>query len=437
MKNNKNLSIIITAVLSSLISIWALFSTSLHNNATPFKLMEKLGIYASDSGFAYGITDKSFSFNGIHEIYVSLIKALAVNNVVNALIPMVIMSIILVCVLVYTIKSVSKTNYQITTIICSALLPIVFCDFTNMVYFKGLFVNPIILILLLLINALFFNCYKNNKASILSIASIFIATLIYSLIGVIQALTSVFFGILIIMLVRLCKSKVQKILPVIMGIIIILQSLIFTASFKDIDYNRSLYNSVFYGVCKYDNVQELGLDKELNDFKEIYFETKDNEAEYDLENNFYKKISYRDVLIYYIKNPANLIKTVNNELKAAFFYDNEYKFTPYSTLKMLYVPSNLLIVLLFAAVYIIISVFVIKKHKALKCAAIHMIMLSLMLIVSAFSTAIYYGNCDITANMYTFNIIFDILIVSAIIGGSRIMLKQRDEKKKQFGITRE
>ena len=60
MKSKKILPHIITAVLSIVLSFVAIISTTTNTNTTPFSLMEKLGIYSSDSGFAYGIANNSF-----------------------------------------------------------------------------------------------------------------------------------------------------------------------------------------------------------------------------------------------------------------------------------------------------------------------------------------------------------------------------------------
>lgn len=63
--------------------------------------------------------------------------------------------------------------------------------------------------------------------------------------------------------------------------------------------------------------------------------------------------------------------------------------------------------------------------------------IAIMWFLSLVATAIYCGNCDITQNMYTFNILFDIMLLSGLIGGIRVILQGQDEKKEEFGITHE
>ena len=437
MKSRKILPHIITAVLSVVLLCVAFISTATSTGTTPFTLMEKLGIYSSDSGFAYGIANNSFSANGTHEFFLSLLKKTAVNNTINGFVPIAVLGIAFVAVLVFVLGSASKTKYAWTTYLCAILLPLVFCDFTNLVYFKSLFSNPLVLILLILISAMFFRFYKNESVGLTGIILLAVATVAYTCLGTVQALTSIVLGALIIRLFKLCKNKTCAISTIVLGTIVIVQSLVFTATFKSVDYRQSLYNSVFYGVCKYDSVAEIGLDPKLDDFKEVYYGMMENEDKYDLENTFYNKVSYKTLLKYYITHPTNTIKLINNEAKAAFYTVNEYTFTPYSSIKKLYVPSGLSVVLIIAAVYIIIAMFIGKKYKNLMPVAEFLSGMAIMWVISLIATTILNGNSDILTNTYTFNVIFDILLVSAAVGGIRVMLTMRDENKEKFGITHE
>lgn len=437
MKIKKFLPHVTTAVLSAIILIFALFSKVLRIETTPFRLMEKLGIYSAADGIGYGIMNNAFSFNGTHEFFVSAIKELAVSDTISALIPAVIISIIMIAVLTFGLNSASKTNYMWTTFLCAVLLPLVFCDYSNVVYFKTLYQYPLILILLLLICGMFMRFYKNNKAGTLGIILLAAATVVYSCLGTVQAVTAIVFGLLIIRLRKISSNSAAKIITIILGTAVILQSVIFTLTYKSVDYKQSLYNSVFFGVCRYDSVAEIGLDPKLDDFKEVYYGMKDDESDYDLENSFYNKVSYKTLIKYYLTHPINTVKLLNNEAKAAFFNTYEYPFTAYSTVKKLYIPSGLAMVLAVTVVYILVALFIGRKYNNLKYVTEFLSGLALIWLISLIAATVQNGNCDIASNMYTFNVIFDILLVSAIIGGIRVLLKMRDDKKAQFGITHE
>ena len=435
MNFKKFLPQIITAGLSIIMVIYAVISSNISVATFPFKLFEKLGIYYGDTG--YGVIDNGVSLNGTQETFISLLKKLAVNGTIHNLIPFVILSVLLIAALVIISKASSKSDYKWTIYLCSVLLPVVFCDFTNLAFFKTLYANGLILTLLLLICGILLTMYNKNSAGVAGIITVSVVTIIYSLLGIVQSVTTIVLGVIIIGLYKIAKGKISKVFSVILGVIVILQSLAFTFNYKAFDYNQNLYNSVFFGICKYDSVTEMGLDEKLDDFKEVYYGMMENEKDYDLENTFYGKISYKDVIKYYITHPSNAVKVINNQAKSAFYNDYKFGFTPYSSAKKLYIPLNFIIVLAITVIYILIATIVGKKYSNVKPVTCFMSGIAIMWFLSLVATAIYCGNCDITQNMYTFNILFDIMLLSGLIGGIRVILQGQDEKKEEFGITHE
>lgn len=436
MKTKKYLPSAITFLLSAFILIIGAFSYNLVLDSMPFAFMEKLGIYATDNG-NFGVLNNSVLTSSTHSVFLSLIKKFAVGGTINLVLIYGLYSLFLALVLTFSVNCASKTKYKWTNYLCAVLLPVVFCDFSNVVYFKTMYENSLVLILLLLVCSLFFHIYKNGKVKILPLVLLFLSVVLYSSINTITSLTTIVFGILVISLERISKEKLNKILSVVFGVLIIAQSVVFMCSYKSADYERSLYNSVFYGVCKYDSVTSLGLNEKLDDFKEVYYGMKENEAEYNLKDNFYSKISYKDVVLYYTKHPVNAIKVLNDEARASFFNDYKFGFSGYSTIKKFYIPSGLLATLAVAVCYILVCIFVGKKHKNAKNVTRFLCGICIMWFLSLIGTVVLNGNCDITKNIFTFNVLFDILFVSAVVGGIRIMLEKRDENKKKFGITHE
>lgn len=359
MNFKKFLPQIITAGLSIIMVIYAVISSNISVATFPFKLFEKLGIYYGDTG--YGVIDNGVSLNGTQETFISLLKKLAVNGTIHNLIPFVILSVLLIAALVIISKASSKSDYKWTIYLCSVLLPVVFCDFTNLAFFKTLYANGLILTLLLLICGILLTMYNKNSAGVAGIITVSVVTIIYSLLGIVQSVTTIVLGVIIIGLYKIAKGKISKVFSVILGVIVILQSLAFTFNYKAFDYNQNLYNSVFFGICKYDSVTEMGLDEKLDDFKEVYYGMMENEKDYDLENTFYGKISYKDVIKYYITHPSNAVKVINNQAKSAFYNDYKFGFTPYSSAKKLYIPLNFIIVLAITVIYILIATIVAKN----------------------------------------------------------------------------
>ena len=434
MKLKKFLPQIITVVLSVLMLIITFTSVQFPESSKPLSMFEKLGIYSN--GTDYGILNDTFSSNGTHETFVSLLKKTASENVFNGILPFVILSILLVKSLVIISKVATKTNYTWTAYLCAVLLPLVFCDFTNIAFFKTLFINPLILVILLMICAVFLWIHSKKNTGITGIIIITAITLIYSWLGVVPAITSIVLGILIARLCIISKNKLTKILAIIMGCVVVLQSLAFIFSYKSVDYKQNLYNAVFFGVAKYDSVTELGLNPKLDDFKEVYYGMKENEAEYDLENTFYSKVSYTDITKYYLTHPINAAKVINYQATQSSLFEHKFGFTPYNFIKTK-IPVSFIFVLVITFAYVFIARILGKKYSHLKPVSEFFAGISIMWILSLIAGSIYYGNCDMAMNMTVYNVLFDIVLISALVCGLRVIIHRQDEKKEEFGITHE
>ncbi len=437
MKSKENWPLLIVATTATVLLVFAIISSSVGVDTVPISFMEKMGLYSSDSGYAYGVLNSSVSLDGTQETLVSVMKKMAINGTIPAMLPIALLGIFLVLVLCLAITSASKTSHSWTTYLCAGLLLFVFCDFSNLAYFKTLHIYPLILILLLLICSMFAYFYKREKVGLSGIILAFLAVLAYSCLGTAQAVTSLVLGFLLIRLYRLSSSKSASVLAVVLGAVLLVQSVAFTFNYKSADYKQSLYNSVFYGVAKFDSVEVLGLDPKLNDFKEVYYGMKEDAESYDLENTFYSKISYKKIIGYYITHPVNFIKLLNNEAKAAFYFESTMPFNLYGTVKKLYIPTGLTSFMVIALVYVLVALFVRKKYPALKYVGEFSVGLVVMWLLALVSAVVLNGNCEIRAATYTFNTLFDIMLVLAAVGGIRVMLKTRDENKEKFGITRE
>ena len=63
--------------------------------------------------------------------------------------------------------------------------------------------------------------------------------------------------------------------------------------------------------------------------------------------------------------------------------------------------------------------------------------ISVMWLISLIIGSVYFGNSDMAMVMTNYNVLFDILLLSVLIGGTRVVLHRQDEKKDEFGITHE
>ncbi len=436
MKIKKYLPQIITAVISILYLLCAFIFSKLSVSSFPFKLYEKMGLFYNSDSIS-GIANQTSSFNGTQEAFISILKKFAADKqVIFSISYAVIFAALITISLILISDAVAKNKYKWIAYTASVLLPLVFLDFSNTSFFKTLYINPLVLTLLLLLCTAFIRMYKNNSAGVFGIITASVIAVTYSCIGNVQAITAIAFGILIVLLCKISKNNLTKILSVVLGGIVVIQSIIFAFTFKPYDYEQHLYNSIFFGVAQYDSVTEIGLDKKLDDFKGVYYGMKENEAEYDLENTFYSKISHKDIIKYYLTHPINALKVINTQIRLAPFGEFDFGFAPYNSLRSV-IPASLLISFVIALVYIIVSVNIAKAYNSLKPYTYFASAIATAWFVSLIASAIYCGNCDIARNMYTSSILFDIMLLTALIGGASIVIQRQNEKKKEFGITHE
>lgn len=433
MNIKKYLSTIITAILSIIVLVFSFVFSKFPESAKPFSLMEKLGIYTL--GPICGVENNNFSTNDTHEVYISLLKSFATNNTFSIVTSYIILSIVLIVALVIISKAASKTNYKWTAYVCAALLPFVFGDFTNTAFFKTFYINSLILVVVLLMCSIFLWLYHKNSTGIVGIILVSILTMIYSCLGSITAITSIVLGILIARLCIISKNKLSKILAIVMGCCVIIQSICFIFTYKSVDYEQNIYNSVFYGVAKYDSVTELGLDPELDNLKETYY-SENIKAEYNLSNKFYNKISYTDIAKYYITHPVNAYKIINQQSKLSAMHYYDYGTTPYNSLKTR-IPTNFPIIIIITIAFVVISIILKKKYCEIKPVTEFLMGISVMWLLSLIFGSLYYGNCDTAMNMTVYNVLYDIVLLTILIGGTRVVLHRQDEKKAEFGITHE
>lgn len=432
MNVKKILPTIITAILSIIVLVLSFTFSVFPENAKPFSLMEKTGIYTI--GSTCGIENNDFSANGTHETYVSFLKKFAINNTFDIIVSYIILSLLFIVALVIISKATSKTNYKWTAYCCAILLPIVFGDFTNTVFFKTLYINSLVLISLLLLCSVFLWLYHKNSTGIAGIVLVSILTFVYSCLGSVAAITSIILGILI---VRLCiiSKKTPKILAIVLGCCIVVHSVCFMFTYKSVDYDQNLYNSVFYGVAKYDSVTELGLDSKLDDLKETYY-SEQIKTDYNLSNTFYNKISYKDIAKYYITHPVNAYKVINEQSKLTHMHYYDYGTAPYNSIKTR-IPTNFLIVIIITVAFLFIANILKKKYTEIKPVTEFFSGISIMWLLSLIIGSLYYGNCDIAMNMNVYNVLYDIMLLTILLGGTRVVLHRQDEKKAEFGITHE
>lgn len=421
---------ILLLVLFIIAFVISAFSPYQVNDDGIYRDIEQMNLYHTDNGFAVNTNTSNPVLNSHH----LFIKLISFAGTVNPNVLAFIYGLFMLLGMWLIVYSAGDSKYTWTNYALPIILVLIFLDYAYTGYFKSLYVNPFVTVLTALWFGVMLNCYFKGAKWYKIIISSGIAVL-FGFSGTVYAFTAVVMGILIVFLMKISKSGFIKILSAVLGIAVIVSTFIFGINYKGADYETNIYNGTFFGIAKFGDVTEIGLDAKLNDLKETFI-TDEIKEKYDLDNTLYNKVTYGTFVKYYFKHPSKMFKTVDAGAKNAFFktYENG-TFTLYSTAKQTFVPNNYIFILLFWLIFLGFSIFLYKTNKEWQPFLEMCFLLVVMASLTFKIPLIISGAYDITRNLFMLNLIFDITITVIIIGGSRALLKRRDEKKEKFGVT--
>lgn len=211
---------------------------------------------------------------------------------------------------------------------------------------------------------------------------------------------------------------------------------------EQIKYDN-LVNSTFYGIYK-DN--PMSVDSTFQDTALI--EKYAGKSNFEIEEKIDIDYSYSDILGYYIKNPSffkeKLEIAAGNafEIRARYLAnqpDGTLKngFTLYSALKRRFMQPSLWFVIAVALGIIVFCGLNIKSegNKKVKAHYLYMIILALISLYAFVAPLIISGEAGISEKLFCYNIIFDIMLLNAVIGGAIISSSRRDKLKEKYGVN--
>ena len=166
------------------------------------------------------------------------------------------------------------------------------------------------------------------------------------------------------------------------------------------------------------------------------------------------KVSSANVSMHYLKNPSLFVKNIKqvamNSTSISTDYLGNYRYASgkgfgvtrffklYSTIKRRILPANLFMSLVILFGMAVGSVFYRKKYAADKSAK-QICDLTLTGVVSALIAfvlpLIYGGLAQIGFNMFLYNLLFDLCLVSAVVGGTKMLWIRREALKEKYGVN--
>jgi hypothetical protein len=219
-----------------------------------------------------------------------------------------------------------------------------------------------------------------------------------------------------------------------------------TATFKITSEDLSKdtqYNSVFYGILKdsenpKQDLIDMGLnpDMSVEAGKHAYLDISEYVKYIPLteitEQEFYNKMSNGKLVEFYIKHPIRLIKGMETTASEAFLtstslgkYKESYsevpirnfnRFTVWSKIKE-YLPKHFAFIVLVYMIVFIASLFEFKKNKRNKEFRAKVLLLWALMIISILQYPMPFvgnGYADIKKQVYLFDFIFDIILITSI-----------------------
>jgi len=211
---------------------------------------------------------------------------------------------------------------------------------------------------------------------------------------------------------------------------------------EQIKYDN-LVNATFYGIYK-DNPYVTDNEK----MDKALIEKYSGKSNFEINEKIDMDYTYSDILGYYLKNPSffkqKLEISAGNafEIRARYLAnqpDGSLKngFTLYSAIKRRFMQPDLWFIVAVALGIMVFCGLNIKgeENKGIKAHYCYMIILALISLYAFLTPVIISGEAGISEKLFLYNIIFDIMLVNAVVGGSIIASARRDKLKEKYGVN--
>ncbi len=208
------------------------------------------------------------------------------------------------------------------------------------------------------------------------------------------------------------------------------------------------FHAVFYGILK-DNpdqtaIDSLGLPTEAMSYagKTVY------EVDAAVLDDARLSANYQDIVSYYLTHPtqlwAKMERSADNgyEIRQQYvsnypeIHKLKYGFNGYSALKRRFLQPDFWFVLVFLGAVIIFSALQLKKgsEASKKAHYLFLILLCVATLASFMAPVFISGEAALGAELFLYNLLFDIVFCQVIIGGTVILLKRRENIQKKYGV---
>jgi len=363
------------------------------------------------------------------------------THILSAVYCLMYISSIILCLILLDIKKES------TFIFYGLISLFILLDGNYLIWFNSLYGEPMMIIGLLLFAASCLYLINSENPGLKELVLLFSSSVLFigAKLQCISSLPLVIFIILRIILAQkehfhIGKMRFQVMLPVIL--------LIYYCGGIYIDLNNTCgkdtkYNSVFYGILKSSenpekDLEMLGLPADLavDSGKHAYLPAEEYEKYVPwseiTQKEFYSKIGNIKLLKFYILNPERLIKgleyTASQSFQTQTFlgkyekgevsdYTHQFnRFTFWSEFRSRCFPKRLIFIIVFSVLVLFVSLQKYKKHKSDLRYRLKIELLWVIAGIGLLQFPMPYignGEADTAKQLFLFNFIFDILVITA------------------------
>ncbi len=456
-KNIIKISTIIFALI--LVLTLFVFQYGVSDNGDLTGRLLHLGLYDSDGAsgsggyaFKFGVSGKVDTLTTADIPYALFTSFLSKDSFIPVLIPATIYILLLVAGFYLIIKNlISKYNWN--NILLAVFVILVLGDVGYTAFLNTPYVNAAVYSYLVLTIGTFMWSAREEESK-KAIIFTGISAILFVGASRITAWCGIVLAILFVRMIFAKKNAIQKILCAVFAVLIILSSIYGLANIKTSDSDK--YNSVFYGVALKDSAEatKLGFDKENATSLGGTSAFEQKALDFMTENDISETISPMSVAGYYLKNPSKWISNMKQvaqnstmittgylgyfKSSSSKIYQQPKLFNIYGTLKQRIIPANFYILSVLLLAFLAGTIFYRKKYASdisskLTCDA--MICLVPCTFIAFFLPLIYGGFAQISFAMHLFNLLFDICLISAAVGGTKLLWKRREALKEKFGVN--
>jgi hypothetical protein len=350
----------------------------------------------------------------------------------------------------------SRRNTIIVTATMALCLLFVFGDIGYLAYFQSFFGEPYALIGMLLTVSSAIAIASADKPTGKLLALFVVAALAVATSKIQNAPLGFAFALLVWRMLGLRMDRRWRRQAWIGIVVLVLGSMLMIAVAPDRLRNTNLYQSIFYGVLKNSpdvarDMKELGIPEKYAVLAGTNYFQKDTaipQKDPVLRREVLEKLSHKDIAFYYLRHPSRFIQKLDKAASNAMFirpyylgnYDQSagkppgaisYHFSGWSQWKVKHMPRELGWYTGVYVVYIAILgiLWLRTSSRRIRLAVETLAVVALAGVFACIVPLIGDGEADLGKHLFMFNVCFDMMGVSAVVGAAYGLARLVERRK--------